>query len=130
MQTESFEQHHRDVDAPLTSGDHALAHAAEKVRVEAVEVELRLAVCGRAGASPRPRLRRHAAVDAGHRELALELLPAPQPDEVVAVRREEVEVVAEVEPLRLGWAFGPEPQAIVQVVVDMRASQVDQSVFT
>src|SRR5437867_5671355 len=99
-------------------------------RVEAVEVELRLAVGGCAGAGPRPRLRCHAAVDAGHRELALELLPAPQPDEVVAVRLEEVEVVAEVEPLRLGRAFEPEAQAIVQVVVDMRASQVDQPVFT
>ena len=87
---------------PLTRSDHALAQAVEEPRVEAVEVALRLAVCGRAGAGPRPRLRRHAAVDAGHRELALELLPAPQSDEVVAVRLEEVEVVAEVEPLRLG----------------------------
>src|SRR6266516_38749 len=34
----------------------------------------------------------------------LKLLPAPQPDEVVAVRLEEVEVVAEVEPLWLGGA--------------------------
>jgi len=115
---------------PLTRSDHALAQAVEEAPVEAVEVELRLAVCGRAGAGPRPRLRCHAAVDAGHRKLALELLPPPQPDEVVAVRLEEVEVLAEVEPLWLGGAVGPEAQAIVQVVVHMRASQVDQPVFT
>jgi hypothetical protein len=58
-------------------------------------------------------------------DLGLELLPAPEPDEVVAALLEEVEVGVLVELLEgIGPArAGTHP--IVQIVPDVRAGQVD-----
>jgi hypothetical protein len=59
------------------------------------------------------------------REVALELLPPPEADEVVAVRLEEGKVCAVVEALGLLGALGTETQAVVEVVVDVRTREVD-----
>ena len=42
---------------------------------------------------------------------------------------QEVEVITEVEPFRCLRALGAEAQAVVEVVVDVRAGQVDQPLF-
>jgi hypothetical protein len=47
-------------------------------------------------------------VDGG--KLALELLPTPQPDEVVAVRREEVEVGGKSNRSGSSAQWGPKPR--------------------
>jgi hypothetical protein len=47
------------------------------------------------------------------------LLPTPQPDVVVAALLEELEVAAEVVPLRILGAIRPRTGTIVEVVVDV-----------
>src|SRR5437763_3645592 len=81
----AVEKHDSDVDAPVARGDRAVAEAVEVSLVELREVELRLAVLGRARPGSGPRLGRHAEVDVAPGGLGLELLPAPEPDEVVTV---------------------------------------------
>jgi hypothetical protein len=58
-------------------------------------------------------------------ELRPELLPAPQPDEVVGVLLEEREIRLVLEMLRPLSAFGAGAEAIVKVVVDLRPGEVD-----
>jgi hypothetical protein len=66
----------------------------------------------------------HAQVEVGPGALGLELLPAPKPDEVVAVLDQEVEVGAEVQLLRGLGAARAGAHAVVQVVPDVRAGQI------
>src|SRR3712207_9067924 len=71
-----------------------------------------------------PRLRRHAEVEGAPGDLRLELLPAPQPDEVVAALLEELKITAEVVSLRGLGAIGAGTGTIVEVVVDVRPGQI------
>ena len=57
-------------------------------------------------------------------KVALELLPAPEPDEVVATLFEEAEIGAVIENIFVVGARCTEPKAIVEVVVDVRAGEV------
>jgi hypothetical protein len=79
-----FEEHHRDVDASVPRSGSAIAETVQEGLVEAVEIELRLAVLGLARSGPRPWLRGHAEVEVAAGGLEPELLPTPEPDEVVA----------------------------------------------
>jgi hypothetical protein len=125
VQAEPVKEHHRHVDASLACGDDAVAEPVEERLVEPVEVELRLAVLGLARTGPRPGLRRHAEVEVAPGGLGLELLPAPEPDEVVAAFGQEVEVGAVVE--LLGGVGAPRAGAhpVVEVVPDVGAGEVD-----
>src|SRR3990172_6973255 len=102
-----------------------LGGGVEVGRVERREVELQLAVRCRSGPGSRPRLRRHAEMEGAPGGLGLELLPAPEPDEVVAVVLEELEVRVVVELLRGLGAVRAGTHAVVEVVPDVRAGQVD-----
>jgi hypothetical protein len=84
VEAEALEEHHRDVDALFAGRDDAIAEPVEVGLVEPREVELRLAVPGHARPGPRPRLRRHTEMDVDGGQPALELLPAPQPDELLS----------------------------------------------
>ena len=129
VEAEAFEQHDRDVDARATGDDDAVAETVEVGPVEGREVELWLAIRRHTRAGARPGLRRHAEVDVGRGEVALELFPPPEPDEVVAVVPEEPEVGSVVELLRLVRAVAAEAQAVVEIVVDVRTGQVDDPPF-
>jgi hypothetical protein len=118
-----------DVHAPRTRGGRPFAQAVEELLVERFEVEPRLAVAGLAGACSSPRLRRHAEVVIGRCRVRAELLPTPQTDEVVAAFLEEVEVLAEVHPLRLVRTRLPRPHPVVEVVPQVGAGQVDGSLI-
>ncbi len=124
VHAEPFEQHHRCVQPGRAGGRDPLAEPLEVGGVEPRQVEPRLAVDRRAGTGARPRLRRHAEVHVGPGQVALELLPAPQADEVVAVVGEELEVRGEVEALRLVGAVPTEPQPVLEVAVEVGAGQV------
>src|SRR5207244_6769558 len=67
----------------------------------------------------------HAQVGSASGGLGLELLPPPEPDEVVAALLEEPEVCAEVERLGGLSAVRAGTHAVVEVVPDMRAGQVN-----
>ena len=71
------------------------------------------------GPAARPRLRRHAEVEGAPGDLRLELLPAPEPDKVVAALLEESEVAAEVVRLRDLGAIGARTGTVVEVIVDV-----------
>ncbi len=88
-------------------------------------VELRLAVRCLSRPGPRPRLGGHAEVEVAAGGLGLELLPAPQPDEVVTPVLQELEVGVVVELFRGLGAVGARPHAVVEVVPDVRSGQVD-----
>jgi hypothetical protein len=125
VEAPALEEHHRDVDARVAGGGDPVAEPREVGRVEPGEVELRLPVGGGARAGARPRLGRHAEVEGAPGGLGLELLPAPEPDEVVPVVLEEGQVGAVVVLLRLAGARGARAEAVVEVVPDVRAGQVD-----
>ncbi len=125
VHAEPVEEHHRGVDAGGPGNDDAPAEPLEVGGVEPCQVEARLFVKGRAAAGSRPRLRGHAEVHIGPGEVALELLPAPQADEVVAAGDEELEVGVIVEALRLGRAVTALAQAVLEVVVEVGAGQED-----
>ena len=127
VEAEAFEEHHRHVDASRAGRYDTVAQALEVRLVELRQVELGLAVLRFAGTDPCPRLRRHAEVHVRGREVALELLPPPEADEVVAVRLEKGEVRVVVEALGLRRALGTEPEAVVEVVVDVRTGEVHDS---
>src|SRR5919204_6417788 len=116
VQAEALEQHHRDIDAPTAGGD-AVAEPVKERFVQPLEVELGLAVPRRARPRAWPWLRCHTAVDVHHRQWAPELLPTPEPDEVVAVLFEKFEVGAVVERLRRVGTVGTETQAVLEIVV-------------
>ena len=124
VQRPPVEQHHADVDPGLAGLDHALSKAIEEGRVELLEVEAGLAVLCQAGTGPRPRLRRHVQVEVAASGLRADLLPPPQPDEVVAALGEEAQVAVVIEALGLGRAFGARTHPVVEVVPDVRAGEV------
>jgi hypothetical protein len=124
VQGPAVEEHHPDVDAAPAGGDDAVAEPLEERLVEAVQVEAGLAVGGRSRAGPRPGLGGHAEVEVAPGGLRPELLPAPQPDEVVAVLDQEVEVGAIVQLLGGLGASPAGTHAVVQVVPDVRAGQI------
>jgi hypothetical protein len=103
------EEHHRDVDTSVARGDDSVTEAVEECLIEPAEVELRFPVRRLSRAGSRPWLRRHAEVEVAAGRLGLELLPAPEPDEVVAVVLEEPEVGVVVELLRGLGAIEPGP---------------------
>ena len=59
-------------------------------------------------------------------DLGPELLPAPEPDEVVAALAQQVEVRREVELFGRAAAGRAGAHAIMEVVVEVRAGQVDR----
>jgi Putative abortive phage resistance protein AbiGi, antitoxin len=107
------------VDALVAGGGDILAQPVEVGRVELREVELRLTVLCRTGHGAGPRLRRHAEVKGAPGDLRPELLPTPEPDEVVAALLEELEITAEVVPLWSLGAIRARTGTIVEVVVDV-----------
>jgi len=125
VEAEAVEEHHGDVDALVARGDDAVAEPVEVRLIEPGEVEPRLSVRRRARSGPRPRLRRHAQVERAAGGLGPEMLPAPEPDEVVPVVLEEIEVRAVVVALRQVGARRPGAEPVVEVVPDVRAGQVD-----
>src|SRR5215471_15994261 len=129
VQGEPIEEHHRDIDARGARSSNARAQPLKIGLVEPSKVELRLAVGGCAGTSARPGLRRRTEVGDAAREIRLEVLPAPEPDEVVPVLRKEGEVGAKVEPV--GWigAGRTKAHAVVEVVLEVRASQIHDAVI-
>ncbi len=126
VKAEAVEEHHRDVDVLVACGDDAVAESVEVSLIEPGEVELRLPVRCRSRSGSRPRLRRHAEVESAAGGLGLEVLPAPEPDEVVPVVLEEIEVRAVVVLLRRLGAGRAGPEAVVEVVPDVRAGQIDR----
>src|SRR5207244_3231568 len=122
----AVEEHDRDVYALIARRDDAVAEAVEVGGVEGGEVELRSAVLCCSWPGTRPRLGRHAEVETAPGGLGLELLPAPEPDEIVAVVLEELEVRAVVELLRGLGAVRAGTHAVMEVVPDVRAGQVDR----
>ena len=83
LDAETLEEHYRDVNPFVARGDNAAAEALEIRLIELREIEFCLAVLRRSGPGSRPRLRRHAEMKVG--ELGLEVLPTPEPNEVMAV---------------------------------------------
>ena len=61
--------------------------------------------------------------------LGLEVLPAPEPDEIVIVFLEERKVGIEVGRLRSFTTVCPWAHAIMEVVPDVRAGQIDCPLF-
>ena len=127
VEPEALEEHNRDVDALVAGGDDVVAQPVEVGRVERREIESRLAVFRRSGPGAGPRLRRHAEVEGASGDLRPELLPTPQPDEIVAALFQELEVAAEVVRLRGLRAVRAGPGTIVEVVVDVRPGQIHRS---
>ena len=123
----ALEQHHVDVHPAVARIGHPAAQSVEELLVERLQIELRLPVRRLARSGARPRLGRHAQVVVGRGGVGAELLPSPQTDEVVAALLEEVEILAEVHPLRIVRARLPRPHPIVEVVPQMGAGQVDGS---
>ena len=109
MEAEALEEHDRHVDALFAGLDDIAPQPVEVGHVELGEVEGRLAICCRAGAGARPGLRCRTEVKAASGELRPELLPAPQPGEVMAMALEEREIrlVLEV----LWWVGALRPRA-------------------
>ena len=105
----TFEEHHGNVDPPFPGGHDPGAEALEVRRFELLQIEARLAIRGqlRSGAAPGMRSGaksawRLAIVGAG---VPAEQLPAPEPDEVVVVANQELEVRVEIERRRrLGFS--------------------------
>src|SRR5262245_17821444 len=58
--------------------------------------------------------------------LGFELLPAPEPDEVMTAFLKELEITIVVERLRCFGAVRARPHAIVEIVQDMGAGQVNR----
>ncbi len=121
-QPPTFEQHHGDIDAAPPGLANATSQAVEVNRVELVQIEFRLAIQCLVRPDSRPRERRdmvdkvlaQAAIRPrvpGHR------VPRPEPDEVVAVAFEEIEVRREVK--RFGRIAAPH---VDQIVPHVRAS--------
>src|SRR5687768_2877949 len=118
----TVEKHDRDVDTFVPGGNDALTQPVEVSLVERLEIELRLAIPCSPRPGARPWLRRHTEMETTPCGLRLELLPAPKPDEIVAVLLEEFQICVVV---RLLWDIGAVragTHAVVEVVPDMRAS--------
>jgi hypothetical protein len=126
VQGPAVEQHHRDVDASRARGDDTVAEPVEEHRIEPVQIKPRLAVRRPTRTGSRPRLRDHAKVEVAPGGLGPELLPAPEPDEVVAVLGQEVEVGPVVEPLGGLGADRPGTHPVVEVIPDMGSGQIDR----
>src|SRR4051812_40925685 len=124
MQRPSVEQHHADVDATLSGLHHALTQSHEVRRVESIEIELRLAVLRGTGARARPRLGRHVEMESATRRLRTELLPAPEPDEVVPTFLEKPQIRAIAVLLGLSRCLRPGPKSVVKVVPDVRSGEI------
>src|SRR5215207_2924375 len=122
----ALEEHHGDVDPAAVGRRHACAEPPEVGWVEAGQVELRQAVEGEPRAGPKPRLW-------GDRDVLAALVPSrqldpPEPDEVVPVRREAVEVGAVAERSRAAVpAVDPPRSVALEVPPDVGAGQVDAS---
>lgn len=115
----TIEEHDRDVDALVPCGYDAVAEAVEVSLVERIQVELRLPIFCSSGSGSQPWLRCHAQVEVASSSLGLEVLPAPEPDEVMAVLLEELDVCVVVVSLwRLG-AVGTGTKTIVEVIPDV-----------
>jgi hypothetical protein len=127
VQGPAVEEHDPDVDARLAGGDHPLPQPLEVAGVQPVEVEPGPAVLGRARTRPDPGLRGHVEVVGAAGRLRSDLLPAPEPDEVVPAVAEEVQVRGEVQPFRLVRRLGARAHAVLQVVPDVRAGEVDRA---
>ena len=125
VEAEAVEEHDRDVDALVPGGDDAIAEAVEIGLVERCQVKLRFAVRSCPGSGPWPRLRRHAEVEVAAGSLGRELLPTPEPDEVVAMVLQKCEVGIVVVLLRGLGAIGARTETVVKVVPDVRTGQVD-----
>ncbi len=103
LQSPALEQHDRHVDAAVSGCPHAFLQASEVRRIELLEIELGLAVQSRAGAGAFPRMRRHRVLVLLGRvlrrgpDVPARQFPAPQPDEVVMLPLQEIEVLREIE---------------------------------
>ena len=122
-----LEQHHRDIHPTLARRDHPLAKTVEELLVEPIQVELRLPVGRLSRPRALPRLRHHAQVVVGRCRVGAELLPSPQPNEVVAALLQEVQILTEVHALGLVTAGLPRPDPVLQVVPDVRTGQIHRS---
>src|SRR5690349_21354037 len=125
MKPPPVEEHHRHVDASIPGIDDALAQSIEVGQVELREIELWFAVGGAAATRPRPRLWRHTEMEIPAGCLRLELLPTPEPNEVVPVLVEEIEVRGVVVHFRRLAALTAWTQAILKIVPDVRAGEID-----
>jgi hypothetical protein len=102
VQRPAVEQHDAHVDAHLPGRGDPFPEPLEEAVVQLVQVEPGLAVLRGARPGPGPRLRRHVEVVVTARCLGQDLLPAPEPDEVVPPFGEEPQVGVVVHPLRFG----------------------------
>ena len=122
----TVEQQHADVDPGRTSCRNPITESAEVALVELIEIESGLSVLGRTRSGSRPRLRRHVEVVVPACCLGPELLPPPEPDEVVAALGQELEITLEVESLGLVRILDSRSHPVLQVVPDVRAGEVDR----
>ena len=122
----ALEQHHRDVELAPARHRDSLAQAGEVRRVQSREVEPGEAVAGVPRSGAEPRLRRDRDVGSVALPPARQL-ERPEPEEVVVVTDEAVEVSAVVELLWPDREAGGAPRAAAeQVPPDVRARQVDR----
>jgi len=68
-------------------------------------------------------------VKTASRGLRLELLPTPEPDKVVIMLLQKLKISVEVYDFRNLGALRPRPHAIVEIVPDMGAGQIDGFLF-
>src|SRR6266516_6319842 len=126
VQSPTVEEHHRDIDPLPACRNDALAEPVEVGRVERVKVELRRAIPCVSSACSWPRLRRHTEMETASCSLRLELLPTPEPDEVVVMLLQELEIGVVINLLRSFSAIWAGSHTIVEVIPDVRAGQVDR----
>src|SRR5688572_10220853 len=88
----AVEEHDPNVDALITCGNDPLSKPFKVAFVENIEIELWLSIFRLPRTSSQPGLRRHTQMVAPSSRLRPELLPAPEPDEVVTVLLEELEI--------------------------------------
>ena len=126
VKAEALEKHDGCIDSGAPGSEYAFSESVEVGLVEARQVKSGLPIPGGSRSSPRPRLWRHAEVHIGRTQLAPKLFPAPEANEVVTPLSEQPQVGVEVEPFWVFWAIAPQPQPIVEVVVDMRAREINR----
>ena len=100
-----------DAATRVAGGDDTIPQPVEVGRIELRQVEPGCSVPGSPRPGPPPRLGRHAQVEVASRGLRPDVLPAPEPDEVVTVVGQERQVGAVVVDFR---AIGT-PENLVQL---------------